>query len=109
MISVADCSDPDLETPVDGDLRLVPLFENSTATRLCDDVHLGGVELFRQGRWGAICTGNILGFEDEFTLDAQVVCRQLGFPFGTVMEPRAPEFIGGNYDEPEGTIWATKV
>lgn len=97
--------------PAEGDVRLVPLNGTATATAACDDVHFGGVELFREGRWGRICSGRG-GRTQEFTLDAQVVCRQLGFPFGTVMDASEPF---GAYDRdyndlPEDAlVWATEV
>ena len=49
----------------------------------CDPLHSGFVEVFHMGEWGAICTGR------EFATDlvADVVCRQLGFPHGTSVDP----------------------
>ena len=43
---------------------------------LCDPLFTGTVEIFNAGAWGAVCQLNSLG--------ADVVCRQLGFPHGTV-------------------------
>eukprot|EP00892_Ulva_mutabilis_P005900 jgi/Ulvmu1/3682/UM017_0098.1 len=107
----ADCAAP-ASSPAEGDLRLVPLNGTGVATAACDDVHFGGVELFRQGRWGRICNGRFGRDEDEFTVDAQVVCRQLGFPFGTVMDE---EEVRGAYDSdydyssPTMLTWASEV
>ena len=91
----------------------MPLPGTAVPTAVCDDVHFGGVELFREGVWGRICTGPIPSGTAEFTLDAQVVCRQLGFPFGTPMD--ADELIGvsddstPDYSDPLFTVWATEV
>ena len=94
-------------------MRLVPLNGTAVPTAPCDDVHFGGVELFREGVWGRICPGRFGGDEADFTLDAKVVCRQLGFPFGTVMD--ASE-VSGFYDYSYSsassdtvTVWATQV
>ena len=93
-------------------MRLVPLNGTAVATAVCDDVHFGGVELFRKGVWGRICPGPFGGGAEDFTLDAQVICRQLGFPFGSVMDAGD---ISGAYDSSDGyhdaavTIWATQV
>ena len=99
---------------MDGDVRLVPLNGIAPATATCDDVHFEAVELFRDGIWGRICDGQDGGDPEEFTLDAQVVCRQLGFPFGTVINGDDP-FVDIDYrsddpsSEPEAIIWATEV
>eukprot|EP00892_Ulva_mutabilis_P003252 jgi/Ulvmu1/1299/UM011_0025.1 len=61
-----------------GDVRLMPLLGTATATAPCDAVHLGGVEIFNRGLWGRITVHN------NDMLTAQVVCRQLGFPFWTL-------------------------
>ena len=49
----------------------------------CDPLYSGFVEVFHMGEWGAICTGR------DFATDlvADVVCRQLGFPHGTSVDP----------------------
>jgi len=94
---------------VEGDVRLVPLEDTAVATGECDDVHFGGVELFFQGRWGRICSLSrfLLNRAAEFTLDAQVICRQLGFPFGSVMDQTDLIF---EEREVEGVIvWASEV
>lgn len=109
----AGCETPSAP-PAEGDVRLVPLNGTAVPTAECDDVHFGGVELFREGVWGRICAGRSGGLAQEFTLDAHVVCRQLGYPFGTVME--AFEVMSGSdyyysYDESDVhvTVWATQV
>ena len=107
---IADCDAPP-SPPVEGAVRLVPLNGTAPATATCDDVHFGAVELFRDGIWGRICDGQDGGDPEEFTLDAQVVCRQLGFPFGTVMNE---EDFGSAYDydsrgDEEILTWASEV
>ena len=78
----AGCQDTPAD-PAEGDVRLVPFNETIDPTSMCDDVHFGAVELFRKGRWGRTCS---FRDPDDFTLDAAIVCRQLGFPFGTSLE-----------------------
>ena len=51
----------------------------------CDPLHTGIVEVFHDGEWGTICVA--IGAQRVPT-DANVadtVCRQLGFPYGTVV------------------------
>lgn len=78
---------------------------------------MGDVQLFREGRWGRICSGgsssrfqnNCFG---EFGIVAQVICRQLGFRFGTVMDSRGQVDADGRQEngDPEPVpIWATSV
>ena len=91
-------------------MRLVPLNGTAVPTAVCDDVHFGGVELFREGSWGRICPGRFGGDEADFTIDAQIVCRQLGFPFGSVMD--VEDFFDANdYISPETpvAVWASQV
>eukprot|EP00892_Ulva_mutabilis_P007289 jgi/Ulvmu1/4932/UM204_0003.1 len=101
--------------PAEGDVRLVPLNGTAVATAACDDVHFGGVELFREGQWGRICAGRFGGDPEEFTVDAQVVCRQLGFPFGTVMDEQevfgAYDYRTYDYSTPreDPITWASEV
>lgn len=106
----AGCSTPPAE-PVEGDVRLVPLNGTTSATAECDPVHFGGVELFREGRWGRICSGRNLGGEPEqFTLVTQVVCRQLGFPFGTVMDSEDfDDAYEQDFSAEVALTWATRV
>lgn len=71
--------------PQAGDIRLVATNPNGTATESCDEVHWGDVQIYFQGRWGYICSQG--GPETmRFDLDARVICRQLGFPFGTPVD-----------------------
>ena len=108
----ADCEPNDGGMLVEGDVRLVALPGNSPATAACDDVHFGRVEIFHDGLWGRICGGE----EEDFTLDSAVVCRQLGFPFGSVLDedrPNAFELYRDDYSD-YGSIstlpvWATQV
>ena len=97
-------------TPSQGDVRLVPL-RGVPSTAACDDVHLGGVQIFNDGRWGGICfvTSDL---DSSFTIDAGVICRQLGFPFGSLMEPGdnngAPvDYV--DYRDPGELVWASDV
>ena len=93
-------------------MRIVPLNGTAVPTAVCDDVHFGGVELFHEGTWGRICAGRFRGDLFEFTLDAQVVCRQLGFPFGTLMdnaEVAAYDYTSPEYSDPPLIVWATEV
>lgn len=94
---------------MEGSVRLVPLKGESLPTSSCDAVHLGGVELFREGRWGRVCAGRSGRAGELFTLGAQVICRQLGFPFGTVMDQDEP-YYNVEYDTGEAElVWAQRV
>jgi len=60
-------------------------------TQPCDDVHIGGVEFFNAGRWGRLCIldgGGRFQVADRnaWVVDAIVICRQLGFPFGNLVD-----------------------
>ena len=90
-------------------MRLVPLNGTAVPTAVCDDVHFGGVELFREGIWGRICAGRFGGAPQEFTLDAQVICRQMGFPFGTTLDADVRAELLDNYDTLSEPTWATRV
>ena len=95
-------------------MRLVSLNGTEGPTAVCDDIHFGGVELFREGTWGRICADPFGSYPEDFTLDAQVVCRQLGFPFGTLMDAGELGSVYGDStpdysDLPPFTIWATEV
>ncbi|XP_048008079.1 galectin-3-binding protein A-like isoform X2 [Megalobrama amblycephala] len=53
----------------------------------------GRVEIYYDGQWGTVC-------DDEWELaEAQVVCRQMGFPEAIIVTP------GGQYGEGSGPIW----
>jgi len=96
--------------PSQGDVRLIPL-RGVPPTAGCDDVHLGGVEIFNDGRWGRICVDR----SDQvsfFTIDAGVICRQLGFPFGGLLEQEGNNGAAadyGDYDDPGELVWASDV
>lgn len=99
--------------PSQGDVRLVNLRGNNFTTQSCDEVHFGGVEIFNDGEWGRVCTG----FSERagFAVDAKVVCRQLGFPFGSLMDVQEAQLGRGYsvdysaYDQPVELVWATAV
>lgn len=98
--------------PDEGDVRLVPLNGTAVATTECDEVHFGGVELFHDGRWGRICPGRISDYEATyaFTVDAQAICRQLGFPFSTIMDASDLESAYDRDNEQEDALtWTTDV
>ena len=63
----------------------------------CDPVHTGFVEIFNAGEWGAICDVNDRRLKRADIL-ADVICRQLGFPHGTVI----PDEEAG---EPQDRFW----
>lgn len=100
-------------SPAQGDVRLVPLTSITSDTAPCDVVHFGSVEIFNDGRWGRICGGD----NEDFTLGAQVVCRQLGFPFGSLYDATEVYDSNGNtigtdyedYSEPGEIVFATEV
>ena len=107
------------ESPEEGDIRLVPIDGTAAATAPCDDVHFGGLELFHAGQWGRICVGDFIpsaGPEPEdFAVDAQVACRELGFPFGTVMDTSEVDdsyngqYGGGQAGFEQEVAWASRV
>ena len=51
---------------------------------LCDPIYTGFVEIFHAGVWGAICRGKS---QSDHRNTAPVVCRQLGFPHGSMVDP----------------------
>ena len=74
----------------------------------CDPLYTGIVEIFHAGEWGVICGGRLDPTDSPFgTLAPDVICRQLGFPHGTVVDGLEP----GNTDNveesqlPLGRIW----
>lgn len=81
--------------PKQGDVRLVNIPGTNFTTQPCDDVHLGGVEFFNDGQWGRIC--NRRGFPEMYNVPARVICRQLGFPFGSVIDLGEVSDPGNNY------------
>eukprot|EP00892_Ulva_mutabilis_P002672 jgi/Ulvmu1/12405/UM009_0052.1 len=92
--TVLACGDttPDcpVTTPQEGDVRL----RGGSGTP-CDPVHTGFVEIFLDDAWAGICEA----LADVDRLVSDVVCRQLGFPHGTVVEPTANPRTGpGVYD-----------
>ena len=54
----------------------------------CDPVHSGFVEVLHLGEWGSICSSLSGGSRSRHVAD--VVCRQLGFPHGTRVDPFNP-------------------
>ena len=87
QLSSAGCGQAPTEE--EGSVRLVGGFGT-----LCDPLHTGIVEVFHFGEWGALCFGS---FEDE-QLVADVVCRQLGFPHGTPVDPREVQPESSDYE-----------
>ena len=85
MIDVFAGCGGDATTPAQGDVRLAPFPGLNVATQPCDDVHFGAVEFFKDGQWGRICSSTFNRFA-SFSVDARVVCRQLGFPFSSLMD-----------------------
>ncbi|KAJ7374478.1 Neurotrypsin [Desmophyllum pertusum] len=59
--------------------------------------HMGGVEIHQHGIWHAVCS---IGWEKH---DADVVCRQLGFPEAVV------EVGHGQFGSGPGPMWLTSV
>ena len=90
-------------SPRQGDVRLVPLQGTVSATSPCDAAHLGGVELFNRGRWGR------LGVHRNDFLTAQVVCRQLGFPFWSLYATGSGDPTPARPGTPRALVWASRV
>ena len=111
----AGCS-PNNKAPAQGDVRLIAL-DDILPTQPCDAVHFGGVEIFNNGQWGRICSDRSGRSNRDFTIDANVVCKQLGFPFGTLYdaaevldsigEPAGTDYI--DVSAPGELVWATDV
>ncbi|XP_052396535.1 galectin-3-binding protein A [Carassius gibelio] len=58
-----------------------------------DQPSSGRVEIYHDGQWGTVC-------DDDWDMaEAQVVCRQLGFPGAKLFT------LGGRYGEGSGKIW----
>ena len=125
LISGAGCTINETP-PAQGDVRLVDIDGINASTAPCDDVHFGGVEIYNDGRWGRICVGNFLNDYqniDQFNVDAVIICRQLGFPFGSVMDlgevredirvndnsAYLADPVGADYSGPRDLVWATDV
>eukprot|EP00892_Ulva_mutabilis_P007288 jgi/Ulvmu1/4931/UM204_0002.1 len=53
----------------------------------CDPIHSGFIEVLHFDEWGSICTDQFSENRAEDNLVADVVCRQLGFPHGTRVDP----------------------
>ena len=54
----------------------------------CDALHSGFVEIRHNGEWGRICLQPFESRDEPVdTLMADVACRQLGFPHGTLVIP----------------------
>ena len=77
---------------------------------------MGAVEIYNRGRWGAVCIGG--GDTAQFTIDAQVACRQLGFRFGVMFQvgesSRFPyDYIEYSFGQDDGIpsdfAWASEV
>ena len=87
----------------------------------CDPLHSGIVEVFNAGEWGAICDGETS--RGSHFLVADVVCRQLGFPHGTVVDSLTTQpdsvydylFFSSEFEvteeaqEPQGRFWLDDV
>lgn len=84
----AEC---EVAEPVEGALRL-----RGGSGSPCDPVYTGFTEIFHSGAWGAVCNS----FEADPSAD--VVCRQLGFPYATPVDSfiARPEPDYGNFDSP---------
>ena len=85
-----------MAAPADGDVRLVPLLNATSESAPCEAVHQGVVQILLDGVWGLLCA-TMFGRRGKtgFTVDAKVICRQLGFPFGSVFDSSAS---GGGRD-----------
>uniref|UniRef100_A0A672KLW8 SRCR domain-containing protein n=1 Tax=Sinocyclocheilus grahami TaxID=75366 RepID=A0A672KLW8_SINGR len=73
-------------------------FHEPSKVRLVGDLPSSGrVEVYHDGQWGTVC-------DDGWDLaEAQVVCRQLGFPGAKSFMP------GGQYGEGSGPIWLDEM
>ena len=111
--------------PEQGDVRLAPIPGLNVSTQPCDEVHFGAVEFFNDGRWGRICRSSFNEIA-TFSVDARVICRQLGFPFSNLIDVQEVRtsfdtIVGSTVDiytnveyldlDPEQLelVWATEV
>lgn len=85
--------------PQQGAVRLVALSGTVTPTAACDAAHIGGVELFNRGRWGRLRV-----HRNDF-LTAQVVCRQLGFPFWSLYSTGSGDPTPAGPQQPRVLVW----
>jgi hypothetical protein len=93
----AGCPAP--PAPAEGSVRLIDGFGGT-----CDDLHSGTVEIYHDGRWGAICDQDIstrgtVGLRNPTV--PLVVCRQLGFTYGTRYNPFDVQFNDESSDYSE--------
>ena len=95
-----------MQPPAQGDIRLVALQGVNSTNRACDVVHFGGVEFFNDGQRGRIYVDSDLDHAEP-TVSANVICRQLGFPFGGLIETATRS--GGLSDGNDTVVWATEV
>lgn len=101
---IADCN---TSPPVEGSVRLLGGFGTP-----CDPVHSSFVEVFHLEEWGAICTGGEFPNKPQV---ADVVCRQLGFPHGTTVDPTTNPASSDYSDEadeaeePQTRFWLNEV
>lgn len=85
----------------------------------CSAIYTGFVEIFHEDEWGAICAD---GLRITDLLAADVVCRQLGFPHGTPVNPASLEdrntgsdyldygyFPADEAEEPQERFWLRDV
>ncbi|PIK53558.1 putative deleted in malignant brain tumors 1 protein [Apostichopus japonicus] len=82
------------ESPVEGSLKLVDGVS----------VYVGRIEIYHNGEWGKICGDD---WDDD---DAQVVCRQLGYPidYSYGLSPNSGDY-GESYGEGSGPIMLDDV
>lgn len=59
----------------------------------CDPLYTGVVEIFHAGEWGAICVEVGAARVPIDLLAADTVCRQLGFPHGTIVSTLNPRGV----------------
>lgn len=83
---------------------------------LCDPIHSGFIEVLNEGEWGSICTDQPAERRREDRLMADAVCRQLGFPHGTRIDPgrrrTAPRMTPDGSrvtEEPVERFWLSSV